>query len=457
VLYRALEGPTSVDQARSLFRSGLPTARIREYLAKWQERFWLYDDDHPFYQVPDYEPQVKGGTKQWKAWPALAAEHNAENAKTLFDHVELEAAGRVSSRKAARWLLACQTFVLGGGNSDFGYTKGAPSAVAVMVLPLGRDLGDTLLLSLVPENREVWVADRPIWEQEPIPVATLKKGAARPAMGIADLYTWRSRAIRLNLEGDGNLLGDVAFAAGVTCSSEGLVDPMLAYRIDPERGRLPVRFGERGLWRNFDALLPDGSGQAPLVINHAAALTRACPERAPRSVMVLGQANDKAKIEFWRMELFALPEALGGDREIREEVRRLLVQAEDTQRSLWEGCRSFARSVLAHGGRDPAPADIRAFVDRMPVIASYWSMLEARFHQVLRDYTLERDFTDIERGWVKSVRDAASQAWMQHRKAVSSDTAWTIRALVKAEALVARGLRDLNVRIAALMPEKEVA
>jgi len=370
LLYRALEGPTDIEQATALFRDGLPSEKITAYLEKWQDRFWLFDERYPFYQVSAYVPQEK---KEWKSWPAIAAEHNANNAKVLFDHIEIAAAGPTSSRMAARWLVACQTFALGGGNSDFVYTKTAPSATAVMVLPLGIHLHDTLLVSLVPENKEVLADDRPIWEQEPVPLASLKNGIARPAMGVVDLYTWLARSITFHLDGNGETLSELAFASGVECSSEGYVDPMLGYRIDDKWGRLPIQFRDRGLWRDFDSLLPDDSHLAPKVIEHALALSRSNRDRIPRSVLVLGQANNKAKIEYWRMERFALPEALTGDRFIRTEIRQLLKEAEDAQKSLWLACRSYARDILSRGEREPDKKDIKEFVEQMPVNSWYWT------------------------------------------------------------------------------------
>ena len=48
VLYRALEGPTDIDQAKALFKEGLPKEKIIAYLEKWRDRFWLFDDKYPF-------------------------------------------------------------------------------------------------------------------------------------------------------------------------------------------------------------------------------------------------------------------------------------------------------------------------------------------------------------------------------------------------------------------------
>ena len=455
VLYRALEGPTDIEQAKALFKEGLPGEKIMAYLEKWRDRFWLFDEKYPFYQVPTYEPQEKKGKKEWRYWPAIAAEHNANNAKVLFDHVEISTAGPIPSRMAARWLVACQTFALGGGNSDFVYTKSALSATAVMVLPLGIHLHDTLLLSLVPENKEVLPADRPIWEQESVPLTSLKSGIARPVMGIADLFTWLARSVKFHFDGNGESLSELAFASGIECSSEAFIDPMLGYRIDDKKGKLPVQFRDRGLWRDFDSLLPDESHLAPQVVEHAIALTRSNRERFPRSVMVLGQANNKAKIEYWRMERFSLPEALVENRFIRTEIRQLLTDAEDAQKSLWMACRSFARDLLSRGERNPTGKDISGFVEQMPVNSWYWSTLESRFHEILREHTLNRDSEDIRCQWLKSVRDTLRAAWKQHSASVSTGDAWAIRALVKAEGPALRKLKELNDEILKLEPRKE--
>jgi CRISPR system Cascade subunit CasA len=470
VLYRALEGPTDIDQAKSLFKSGLPGEKITAYLEKWRDRFWLFDEKYPFYQVLAYEPQETKGKKEWKPWPAIAAEHNANNAKVLFDHVEIAAAGRIPSRMAARWLIACQTFALGGGNSDFGYTKSAPSATAAMFLPLGVHLHDTLLLSLVTENKEVLAGDRPIWEQEPVPLASLKKGIARSVVGVADLYTWLARSIKLHLDGNGETLSELAFASGVACSSGSHVDPMFGYWIDVKWGKRPIEFRDRGLWRDFDSLLPDKSHLAPQVIEHATALTRSNRDRFPRSVMVLGQANNKAKIECWRMERFALPEALAGNRDIRTEIKQLLTEAEAAEKAFEKALRTAAKLIISKGERELqadkwsagkwTPGDVSKFIGKgtsetVPdALANFWSTLEVRFHEILSEYTLERDSDDIRCHWLKFVRDALKTTWEQHRTSVSMGDAWAIRALVKAEGPVWRKLRELNAEIVKLEPQE---
>lgn len=451
VLYRALEGPTDIDQAKALFKAGLPGEKINAYLEKWRNRFWLFDEEYPFGQIPTFEP------KTWRAWTVLATEHNADYAKVLFDHVDIDAPGTISEAEATRWILATQTFSVSCGRSELSHTGTAPSAAVAMVLPIGCDLQDTLLLSLVTQNREVAGDDCPIWERPAESVESLKGGLKRGASGIADRYTWRIRSIRLEANDSGRI-GKLAFASGVRHSSEDRIDdPMLGYRINDKNGKQPIQFRDRGIWRDFDSLLPDESHLAPRVIEHSTALTRDHRLRFPRSVMVLGQSNEDAKIKYWRMECFALPEALLEDRFIRSEIRELLTGAEDVQRTLCEACRSFARDLLSRGNRDPGGKDITKFVEQMPVNSWYWSALESRFQEILREYNIDTDSEDIRCQWLISVRDTLKAAWEQHRASVSTGDAWAIRALVKAEGRVWGKLKELNDKIKKLEAKKECA
>ena len=235
---------------------------------------------------------------------AIAAEHNADNAKVLFDHINIDNAGSIPSSQATRWLIACQTFALGGGNSDLGYTKSGPSATAIMVLPMGKTLHDTLMLSLVPENKYVVRDDIPVWERP-------QQEEEKAITGFADLYSWRTRSIKFNVSEDGKTVSQLAFASGCKCLSSNCDDPMLGYIINHKKGKQPIRFKERGFWRDFDSLLPTQGNDslAPKVIEHAINLTRSHTSRFPKSVLVLGQASDQAKVKYWRMERFALPES----------------------------------------------------------------------------------------------------------------------------------------------------
>jgi CRISPR system Cascade subunit CasA len=476
VMYRALEGPTDIDQAKELFKEGLPCKKITEYLEKWRDRFWLFDEKYPLGQIPTFTP------KAWRAWTALAVEHNADTAKVLFDHVDANASGSITPAAAARWLLATQTFAVSAGKSEIAHTGAAPSAGSVMAIPVGLNLHDTLLFCLVPQNREVMQADIPMWEKEPETLAYLKastkvldkkkekekdRAVERGATGLVDLFTWRTRSI-LFADSPSGLIVQLGFASGVGYKESLDYDPMLGYVIreitDKEtksktKKKYSIQFEEKGVWRDFDSLLPDDERLAPRVIEHAVLLAKTDRKRLPRGVMVLGQRYfpPRPNIAFWRKEYFALPEAILGNRHIRHDIRAALSEAEKAGDVLNEACEAFAKDALRHGERKVEKKDILNFVKQLPALPSYWSTLESRFHEILQAYTIDMDYDDILCQWLKSVRNTLSAAWAQHSASVSTGDVWATRALVKAEEPVQRKLKELNVEILKLEPQKEVA
>ena len=449
VLYRALEGPTDIDQAKALFKSGLPGAKITSYLENWRDRFWLFDEKYPFGQNPNVAKD------EIEPWTKLTAEYNAASNKVLFDHTDTKKPGVREPRECARWLVSTMSFSISGGR---GYYP-SPSSNAMTCIPLGSNLGETLCYSLVPyQNRDVMRGDSALWEREPLklPLGIPKRMAA----GYADLYTWPSRMVHLEELPSGEVTV-MRFVAGQGFENPSKnPDPLLPYKADKTYGKLPVQFrADRGTWRDFDSLLPDNTDLAPLTIQNALRLAANKVGNTPQSVLVLGLRYEppSANVSFWRMERFALPKALGGDRIIRAEVRQLLSDAEKAQESLYSACRSFARDLLSRAERKVAAKDISGFVEQMPVNSWYWSTLESRFHEVLREYTLDRDGEHIRHLWLKVVRDTLKAAWEQHRASVSMGDAWAIRALVKAEGSVWRKLMELNAEILKLEPQKEIA
>ena len=449
VLYRALEGPTDIDQAKALFREGVPGERISAYLEKWKERFWLFDDKFPFGQ----NPNVPQG--ELEPWTKLTAEFNASSNKVLFDHTDTKSPGNSRPSDCARWLLTGMTFSISGGR---GYYP-SPSPNAIMCIPLGRCLAETLIYNLVPyPNREAMKADIAQWEQEPVVLPLISP--KRAISGFTDTYTWQSRLIFLEEDEVGSV-AKVRFIAGYGFENPTkILDPMQPYRADPKLGLLPIRFKEgRGTWRDFDALLPDADGHAPMTIQHSLRLAGRSTEAIPRALLILGLKYEppSANVDFWRMERFALPGALAGNNSIRSDIRHFLAEADDAQKSLWAACASFARDSLSRGERKPDKTDISKFVKQMAVTDWYWSVLESCFHEMLCDFTLDRDPEDIHWQWLKSVRDALKKAWGRHHASVSMGDAWAIRALVKAESTVLRTLRKLDEEILKLEPKQEAA
>lgn len=454
ILYRALEGPYDIDEAKAYFREGMSKVKIRNYLEKWRHRFWLFDERYPFGQIADFTPQA------WRSWTVLAAEHNADNAKVLFDHVGVSSSGSISYASAARWLLATQTFAVSSGKSELSHTGTSPSAGALMAIAVGKTLADTLLFCLVPQNRDVSNNDLPAWECMPVSLDSLKSGVKRKVLGIANLYSWQGRSIRFkNTNSEG--ISEIAFASGVGYEDSGVVDPMLAYAIvdviDKDtkvtsKKRVAVHLGDRGVWRDFDSLLPDDTQLAPKVLDNMLTLARNSPARMADSVMVFGQKYNppRPNIVFWRMERFILPKAITGDRYIRGDIHVFLSDAKDANMALYKACARYAHSQLSRGERKPEKRDVSNFIDQMLSLPHYWSTLETRFHEVLRDYKLVENYDEIYCDWLIAVRNALNNAWELHQRSIANSDAWAIRAIVKADGIIGKKIEELNRSIQSL-------
>lgn len=447
LLYRALEGPTDIDQAKALFKDGLPGNKIAAYLERWRDRFWLFDEKYPFGQSPNVP---KG---EIEPWTKLTPEYNATSNKVLFDHTNTKSPGVRDAKECARWLLSTMSFSISGGR---GYYP-SPSSNAIMCIPLGRNLQETLSFNLVPyPNRNIMRGDSALWERDPkaLPLDAPK----RVASGYADLYTWQPRMVRLEQLPSGGV-AVIRFVAGHGFDNPSdTPDPMQSYKTDKSKGKLPIQFKEdRRTWRDFDSLLPDAGELAPLTVLNALRLTAKNVLAMPRSALVLGLRYEppSANVDFWRMERFALPEALAGERDIRICVSQFLTHATEVQQALWIACSEFARCLLSKGDRSPEKKDIKGFVTQMHAIPRYWSILEIHFHEIVHEFTLNRNPEDLRYQWLKFVRNTFKTAWEEHRASISGRDAWAIRALAKAEKPILRKLQELNDEISKFELQKE--
>lgn len=421
ILYRALRGPTNLQEARRYFADGWPSEKINRYLEEMHDRFYLFHEERPFQQIAGFQPQ------NWRSWTVLAAEHNADNAKVLFDHVNVNDAGSITCKRAAQYLVAQQTFALSSGKSELSHTSTAPSATGIFVIPLGETLQDTLSFILVTQNGELLENDLPCWERPTEDISQLRAGISRRPAGLADLYTWRSRTVLLQGSSDGGV-GKVAFASGISAENLLIEDPMVPYRKDEKRGYLPLQFNEKGIWRSFHSLLPAGK-QGAGVIQHAVELTEDDESRFPRGLLVCGQKNEKARIDFWRMELFALPRGANGE---PSNFERLLKESESAGKALREGVRIFFEHMMRHGETHPDQKEVQKYVNTSDVISQYWTEMERAFHMMLEKAVRPVSFEDILREWKMMATETMKKSWMSFVSRSSSESGWSHRALNRA-------------------------
>lgn len=189
-----------------------PEKPLRDYFARWHDRFWLFDPDHPFFQVPDkvWKRKVAGGERLGTA--GNVAKLNGEvfaggNKKRLFQSA-LENGGLTYSQ-AARWLIALMAW---DDTALKPTEKGLPSAKTGWLGQLGyiqaqgKTLFETLMLNLtlLQDGAQKWdtkvcLEDEylicPCWELEK-PRVGERVVISQPKTPAA-LYTVQSRRIQL--------------------------------------------------------------------------------------------------------------------------------------------------------------------------------------------------------------------------------------------------------------------
>lgn len=391
LVHRAIEGPCTMDERKALLRSGrLPAERIGKYLEKWADRFDLFDPDRPFMQVPALQglqcefPVVK-----------MCPEQTSGNNPVLFDHSFDDHPRFMAAPELARRLVTLQATALTSGKSALSHTKDSPSGRAALVFVQGRNLFETIVLNMVRYDRGSAKADSAVWEREPPGLDHLRESPERSPTGLADRYTWRSRAILLKGECRDGLLGAsrMLLASGESLSPTAYAgDPMVAYKVVEQRGLVALTLRtDRKFWRDYLALLPHSASESgympPRVVEEAAELVT---DYQDLDLMVLAQAAvpGQPKIEIWRKETFPLPPSFfqQGSEGLLLNLQSAIGKAEEVHQVLQKAGYALAAGLIARdGSRKPAPRDVQALLGSLNIIPQYWTRLETEFPRLVSD------------------------------------------------------------------------
>jgi CRISPR system Cascade subunit CasA len=461
VLHRALEGPETAREAADWFQNGFPDDKVLGYLERWRHRFDLFSQTEPFYQLAGLP--LEGRTDHWSR---LSAERGTGNTSFLFNEAKRDTkftpSDTIAPHEAARRLLEHQTFALGGLIKRFiTSAPGAPVATAAVVIVQGKNLLETLCLNLVPYPKALQGHDLPIWEQRPLTVPDVQSGPSRAFTGLTDRYAWFSRSIRFEpeLEDDQTVVRFMAFDSGVKpLEAEHQFDPMVVRRQDKKDANRFFPMGlreDRGLWRDFHALVPKPTAadtKPPQVVENALEVLRYANQsrRNPVTLGVFGLSNDQAKIQLWRSESFRLPDAALTDFDVYGFVRSQLEAAEETGSYLRSAGRALAANLLSAGDRSPHKDDISKLAASFPHLSHYWSTLEREFAGLLERLPGDPDVFQaqqraLENGWLDILARTARQAF--DLAAVSAgDDARALRAIESSRRVLETHLWKLRPR-----------
>ena len=248
-------------------RGSYPEEPLEEYFRKYHDRFWLFDEKFPFYQVPD----AKIGTHNLAA-KLIGSIGESNNKVRMFAERGGEHKEKLSFSEAARWLLYINGF---DDTAAKPKGKGLPSPGAGwlgklgLIEALGSNLFETLMLNLVflrPDG-ELWdQTDRKAgkcaaWE------LAVSRSAERVQIPqpthFGQLMTLQSRRILLEREGD-SVIGYWLLGGDFFERENALCEPMTLWRVTEDKGRktiTPRRHNPaRQIWREFGSITETAAG-----------------------------------------------------------------------------------------------------------------------------------------------------------------------------------------------------
>lgn len=421
----------AVARWKTLWEMGkLPEQPISDYLEKWQDRFWLFHPERPFYQVPE----AAIGTAY------TAAKLNGEisessNKLRLFSTYAKEEKNAMSYAQAARWLLYVNGF---DDTSAKPKGKGLPSpgvgwlGKLGLLVAQGNTLAETLLLNLVlvRDDNSLWNAPQPCWELDE-PRRGERTEIPQPDDAAA-LLTLQSR--RLLLQRDEDLVkGCTVLGGDFFEKKNAFCEPMTLWRKGQENKNAPVFYQPRlydptkQFWREFPAAFPQGDdGYTPGIVQWLTKLQRArCLERQRvihfKCVGVVYGDQNSAAIDAFSDTLAFHSSLLD---EMGVSCRARVISEIQNCEKMAEKVGSLARDLAKAAGAS-GDSEVRAAKEQ------FYFELDQPFRQWL--YQLDPEDNDI---------DAAVKAWREQVKTIAYRLGRTMVEAAGSAALVGRKVKN---------------
>lgn len=256
---------------------------IDAYLDAVHHRFDLLDTAVPFMQVATLR-NSKGESNPLSK--IVATTGSTRDGRALFTMQTGAGLERISFAAAARWLINCHAFDVGGnktgdpddprtsngkthdnrspaGSSSWARTTGWAGRLGGIIFE-SRNLFETLMLNTVALDRDgegPSPSDLPVWEREQL---TSGVRATPTPSGPCDLLTWQTRRIRLFSDGD-------AVTGVLVTHGDTIIDPKNMVNLEPmtswceetdKRTRahyyMPLRWSpDRAVWQGLESQLCD--------------------------------------------------------------------------------------------------------------------------------------------------------------------------------------------------------
>lgn len=413
----------------------LPMEDIESYFEKWQSRFDLFDEAHPFMQT--------GALEMNEASPIARLAFEENNSVQLFAFPENPVWENPSPAQAARLLLATQGFALGFGKSSKAkiggveieppYTADAPLLRGLTVWLTGANLLETLLLNLAPP-KDGFPDDAPSWELDaPHELRDKLQGKTRrstPPRGVMDCFSWHGRLIRLlpEIENGQIVVRSAYFTQGRSIGDDNHFDPMKVYIASKKEGVFALSLSEsRAAWRDAAAIFhtPD-TGHPCRAVEWVGELVEFKTVERNRlyrlhAVGLATEPGKAGKFLLWRHDRMPAPVALLDDPNGASRIAQATGEAEDMANQLYGRFKNVAQLFDAPnmdraGAKGPNPDAVANMIQAFDPRRTFWPRLEMPFNEYLR--RLPEDYEGALKDWRDTLESQARVCFNDSRNAL---------------------------------------
>ena len=291
--YEIEEPDEALRRWGALWNEGsFPEIPVRRYLEEQHDRFWLFDPERPFFQVPGI-----AGT-DYTAAKLNGALSESNNKTRLFPPCAGEGKAALSYAEAARWLLFINGYDDSSGKPTSANKSSSEQQLAAnvskndknenlgtgwlgkigAVCAVGENLFETLMLNLVllRDRHSCWEEGCPVWERE-TPKAGERTEIPLPN-NQPELLTLQSRRLLLKRE-DGAVTGYTLLGGDFFQRENAFTEQMTVWRTVTDKNKKITGFHpkmhdkSRQMWRDFAAFAAHGEGKKrPGIVDWAAIL-----------------------------------------------------------------------------------------------------------------------------------------------------------------------------------------
>jgi len=398
----------SLNDWERLHQQGqFPLETLKVYCSQWNDRFFLFGSEHPFYQDPKIGQREKdinnlgaNKTPEPKGITGLLLHLASGSNATLFDHSFDDEEKEFTPDEAARFLIMLQAYSLGGmSEASIGkdkYYKDAPFSRGITFLSRGETLFETITRNLIPKELDYLQNDHndlPCWEKED----PFDRTALMPT-GIRDLLTWQSRRIFLIPE---ELNGKTIVRKCLSAPGLGLPETfsnpfyMNEHEMDGTKLKIkPMRFQmNRVIWRDSGAILDPERELRDKAISKSFAETLLAEEILLENnirLSLFGMCTEpgQKKAYSYQEQEFNAPSEYIKYPSLAGKLKQALNFAESMRKALYYATYELA-SYKIRPDQDindtikPDKNDVNALVDHLQQEGRFWSALEIPFYELL--------------------------------------------------------------------------